>query len=295
MKVALGLPLSVGEAGADGCRQLRTSNVDTPPLLTGLAGLDYASGGMAAGELLCVAGPPATGKTVLLLDLAARICGRYGKNVVFWSAHQPCHYLVQRGTVKDALRVHFLTEPAFVDLWDLGMAHSSAVVVVPSSNPTADRAHQITNLLTAEHPRGCAALVMDGWSTAPEPRENVEFVDGIAAFAAERWPHALLSAADVDQAKRFARVNRLPVVIGVKTASLVDDEAPAESFYLEERLRKAADRWVTMHRPELYVETSQRIAADRHVVCLSGTSPRWWDRRSSRMKFDPGRLRFQAV
>lgn len=75
----------------------------------------------------------------------------------------------------------------------------------------------------------------------------------------------------------------------------MDDEALAESFYLEERLRMAADRWVTLHRPELYVETSQRIVADRHVVCLSGTSSRWWDMCSSRLRFDPGRLCFQTV
>jgi replicative DNA helicase len=55
----------------------------TEVLFSGLPGLDYALGGLSAGELLCIAGPPSSGKTPLLLDLAARICGRYGKNVVF--------------------------------------------------------------------------------------------------------------------------------------------------------------------------------------------------------------------
>jgi hypothetical protein len=192
-------------------------------------------------------------------------------------------------------RIAFAEDSVFVDDWDRGVGEFPAVVVVPSSNPTADRAHGIADLMTAEHPGGCAALVMDGWSTTPEPREKVEFVDGIASFAAERWPHTLLSEADIGQAKQFARVNRLPVVMGVKTASLVDNEAAAESFCLEERLRMAANRWVTLHRPELYVETSQRIAADSNVVRLSGTSRRWWDTRSSRLKFDAGRLGFLTV
>lgn len=89
MKAALVLPLLAGDSDAGGFSGSRAPNVDTPPLFTGLASLDSALGGMAAGELLCVAGPPAAGKTVLLLDLAARICARYGKNVVFWSVHQP--------------------------------------------------------------------------------------------------------------------------------------------------------------------------------------------------------------
>ena len=295
MKAALGLPLLVGDAEAGGCRRLRASNVDTPPLFTDLAGLDCALGSMAAGELLCVAGPPATGKTVVLLDLAARICGRYDKNVVFWSAHQPSVYLVRKMALRGNTRVVFAEDTVYVDDWERGVGESPAVVVVPSGNPTADRAHQLVNLLTAEHPCGCAALVMDGWSTTPQPRENVEFVGGIPAFAAERWPHAQLSKTDIDQAKQFAQVNRVPVVLGVKTASLVDDEALAESLHLSMQARAAADRWVTLHRPELYLETAERTAVDRNVVCLSGTSSRWWDTRSSRLRFEPDRLQFKTV
>lgn len=175
------------------------------------------------------------------------------------------------------------------------MSHSPAVVVVYSASAEPRRAHDIADLLSAEHPGGCAVLVMDGWSTAPERRENLEFVDGIAAFAAERWPRTLLSEEDLDGAKQFSQVNRLPVVMGVTTASLVDNEALAESFYLEERLRMAVDRLVSLYRPELYVGTAEKTAADRNnVVCLSGTARRC-DTRRSRLKFDPGRMGFQTV
>jgi hypothetical protein len=267
----------------------------TTPLFSGLSGLEHALGGLAAGDLLGVSGPPATGKTTLLLDLAARLCCGYGKNVIFWSAHQPCHHLVKSGTIKDAPRAYFSTDPAFVDLWDQGMTYSPAVVVVYSADAGPERAHDIADLLSAEHPGGCAALVMDGWSTAPERRENLAFVDGMAAFAAERWPHTLLSEEVLDQAQQFAQVNRLPVVMGVTTGSLVDDKSLAESFYLEERLRMAVDRLVSLYRPELSVGTSEKIAADRNVVCLSGTTLRRGDTRRSKLRFDPMRLGFSTL
>jgi hypothetical protein len=267
----------------------------TDVLFSGLSGLDYPLGGLSAGELLCVTGPPCSGKTLLLLDLAARICGRYGKNVVFWSAHQPSVYLARKMAIKGATRVAFAEETDFVVEWDEGVGDSAGVVVAYSRSVKAERAHSLVELLTAEHPRGCAALVMDGWCTTPERRENIEFVDGIAAFPAERWPHTLLSVKDIHQAKLFAETNQLPVVMGVKTASLVDDEALANSFHLSAQLQVAADRLVSLYRPELYVETSQAIAADKNVVCLSGKSPRWWDTRCSRLLFDPRRLGFSTV
>jgi hypothetical protein len=297
LKSALGLALPMvnrtGHATPISTRAETCEDDDV--LFSGLPGLDYALGGMSAGELLCVAGPPSTGKTLLLLDLAARICRRYDKNVVFWSAHQPSVYLVKKMAIKGAARFAFAEDTVFVDDWDRGVGDPAGVVIACSSSVKAERAHGIVELLTEEHPRGCAALVMDGWCTTPARRENVEFVDGIAAFPAERWPHALLLAKDIDQAKRFAQINRFPVVIGVKTASLVDDEALAESFQLSAQLQFAADRLVSLHRPELYVETSQALAADRNVVCLSGKSPRWWDTRCSRLRLDPSRLGFSTV
>jgi hypothetical protein len=40
--------------------------------------------------------------------------------------------------------------------------------------------------------------------------------------------------------------------MGVTTASLLDHEALAESFDLTAQVRLAADRFVRLHRPELY-------------------------------------------
>jgi hypothetical protein len=50
-----------------------------------------------------------------------------------------------------------------------------------------------------------------------------------------------------------------------------------------------------MHRPEIYIDTDKRDAADKDVVCLSGTSPKWWDTRCARLRFDPSLMGFETV
>jgi hypothetical protein len=66
-------------------------------------------------------------------------------------------------------------------------------------------------------------------------------------------------------------------------------------FELTSRLRLAADRVVSMYRPEIYIDTDKRAVADKDVVCLSGTSPKWWDTRCARLRFDPSLLGFETV
>jgi len=149
--------------------------------------------------------------------------------------------------------------------------------------------------LEANHPAGCAALVMDGWCTTEQQPLHAEVIDGVVAFPAERWAPTLLSVKRMSEVVEFARISRLPVVMGLQMASLVDDAALAESFELSSRLRSAADRWVSMYRPELYVDSDHAVAADKNVVCLSGTSPKWWDTRCARLEFDPKRLEFGTV
>src|ERR1035438_626491 len=173
LALALPMPYRTGHATTVSAKTEARED-ETDVLFSGLPGLDYASGGIAAGELLCVAGPPSTGKTLLLLDLAARICERYGKNVVFWSAHQPSVYLVKKMAIKGCTRVAFAEDTVFVDDWDLGVGDSPGMVVVCSNSAKPGRAHGIAMLLTGDHPRGCAALVMDGWSTSAERRRNAE-------------------------------------------------------------------------------------------------------------------------
>jgi hypothetical protein len=202
-------------------------------------------------------------------------------------------YLARKLAVKGA-RVAFAEDTVFVDDCDRGMGERPSVVVVCSSSAEPRRGPGFAKMLTAERRRGCAALVMDGWNTVAKRGGDTE-VRGEGVFPTERWSHTLLSVAHISEAKELALKHRVPVVLGVTTASLVDADAMAESFELRAQIRIAADRLVTLHRPALYVENSKAVAADENLVCLTGTSPRWWDTRCSRLRFDPGRLGFSTV
>ena len=296
LKTALALPMTQATALAPAARETSsTREDDSAALFSGLPGLDYALGGIRTGELICIAGLPSTGKTLLLMDLAARICGRYGKNVVFYSAHQPSVYLGKKGTIKAGVRFGFADVRLLADSQDREFDWRPAVILLDSTAATLTEAIHVAQRTETEHPARCAVLIVDGWSTTPGRWQTSETADGAVAFPAERWAHTLLSVTDLRQVKQFGQTNRIPVVVGVTTASLVDDPALAESFHLSTQMRLAADRLVTLHRPELYVETSRAVAADRNVVCLSGTSPRWWDTRCSRLRFEPRRLGFSTV
>jgi hypothetical protein len=260
-----------------------------------LAGLDYAVGGISAGELICVTSPPHSGKTLLLLDWAARICSRYAKNVVFYSANEPSVYIARKAVAKSRTRVFFAGDAQNLNRYDRYIGTSGAIIMLDSYSADLKQAQTLSQWLKANHPARCAALVMDGWCSTKQRPLRVEVVDGVVAFPAERWAPTLLSVKGMREAVTFARISRLPVVTGVQTASLVDDEALADSFELSSRLRLAADRVVSMHRPEIYVDTDNRVAADKNVLCLSGTSPRWWDTRCARLRFDPSWLAFETV
>jgi hypothetical protein len=209
--------------------------------------------------------------------------------MVIWSVHQPSVYLARKLVVKGA-RAAFAEGTAGIAGWV-----NARVVVVCSSSAEPRRGSGFAKMLTAERRRGCAALVIDGWSTVAKQGGDTEGLDGGAACLAELWSHTRLSVAHIAQAKQFALKHRVPVVLGATTASLLDDEALAESFELTAQLHISADRLLTLHRPEPYVETSKAVAADKNVVCLTGTSPRWWDTRYSRLRFDPGRPGLSTV
>jgi len=268
---------------------------DTDTLFSGLAGLDYAVGGISARELICVTSPPHSGKTLLLLDWAARICSRYAKNVVFYSENEPSVYIARKAVAKSRARVFFAEETRYQNGYDRDIGTSGAIIMLDSHSAELRQAQTLAKWLEENHPAGCAALVMDGWCTTKQRPQAVEVIDGVVAFPAERWVPTLLSVKGIAKAVEFARFSGLPVVMGVQTASLLDDEALAESFELSSQVRLVADRRVSMHRPEIYIDTDKRDAADKDVVCLSGTSPKWWDTRCSRLRFDPSVLGFQTV
>jgi hypothetical protein len=294
LKSALGLPMVAGVGRTSTTFDRSDATAETGVLFSGLAGLDYAVGGISAGELICVTSPH-SGKTLLLLDWAARICSRYAKNVVFYSANEPGVYIARKAVAKSRTRVFFAGETQNQIPYDRPIGASGAIVMLDSQSADLKQAQSVASWLAANHSAGCAALVMDGWCTTKQRPPGIAVIDGVVAFPAERWVPTPLSVKGMREAVDFAQVSRLPVVMGVQTASLVDDEALADSFELSSQLRLAANRWVSMRRPELYVDTDNRVAADKDVVCLSGTSPNWWDTRCARLRFDSSVLGFETV
>jgi hypothetical protein len=82
---------------------------------------------------------------------------------------------------------------------------------------------------------------------------------------------------------------------GVTTASLMDDEALAESVEIEAELRVRVDRLLSLIRPEIYCATEEVKPEDRHVVYLTGTRPSWWDTRCAKLRFEARRLTLSTV
>jgi hypothetical protein len=264
-------------------------------IYSGLPGLDYALDGILPGELSCITGPSCMGKTLLLLDLAARIVARYGRNVVFYSAHQPSVYLSRKLATRGGPEIAFAGVRYSVDQYDQAIGSSASIILFDARSDDEPRALEFACTLVSEHPGGCAAVIMDGWSTYQPPLVNKQLLYEDGAFPAERWSNGLLSIQTLDNVKRFGANLGIPVVIGVTTVSLMDEEAQAQSVGLESELRIRADRLLSLLRPEIYRETAQMKPEERNIVCLTGTSPRWWDTRCSRLRFDPRRLGFSTV
>ena len=141
-----------------------------------LPGLDYVLGGIRRHELICIAGPPSSGKTLLLLDLAARLCSRYGKNVVFYSRHQPSVYLAKKGAIKADVTYAFADDSPF-DGYSYAADEGPAVILLDSTIADLPDVFHFTMSIATMHPAGCAALIIDGQSAAPMPRRNAGTVD----------------------------------------------------------------------------------------------------------------------
>jgi len=287
---ALALPLAHPSVGATPTPQ----GWDGGPgsLYSGLVGLDYALGGIRLGELTCIAGPACMGKTLLLLELAARVSIRYRQNVLFYSVHKPSVYLAKKAQLRGDALVLFANES--VDVGPGSGTGQAAIHLVDSNSATLEQVYHLAGRLRGES-AGCVILIMDGFCSYRERLFRFEIVDGIAHYPAERWPHALMSREMLVNAERFGLTSGIPTVVGVTTASLMDDEALAQSHPLESEIRRSADHWVVLHRPEIYRVSSERQDSERNLVRLTGTSLSWWDTRCSKLRFDPGRVGLSTV
>lgn len=286
LKSVLTLPMAASAAGGTS-----SAGDQAGAFFSGLAGFDYALGGLKQGSLACIVGPPCMGKTLLLLELAARIVRRYGRNVVFFSAQKPSVYVAKKAVLRNDMTVVFAGETA----GDLdSRTEGSAIYLLDANSADIEQAFEFTRRLRHGHPAGCALVILDGWSTYTSMEVDGEAVCG-AGFPAARWAHENLSRRVLVCAQRFSHATRMPVVMGVTTASLLNKARQVNSLDLEAAMRIAADRWVSLHRPAVYEESAKFAEEQRNVVCLTGTSPQWWDTRCSKLRFDPRRMGFDTV
>jgi energy-coupling factor transporter ATP-binding protein EcfA2 len=260
---------------------------------TGLSGLDHVIGEIEPTDFISIVGPPCAGKTTLLLDLAARIVIRYNKNVVFFSAHRPNVFIARKlelsGRVPTALPLGGAQRSGS----DWHSAPPSVYLLDRTSTPAVE-AIEFAHRLQRESPAACAGLIMDGYSTLPEPREGVQIVQGAAYLPSDPWAHTLLTGNQLNQWWHLAFAMELPIICGLTTASLLDSEAQAASMPLEVILQSIADRIVRLHRAESYVGTDQVRAKERSVVHLTATDPRWSESRSATLLYDPTYAAFRS-
>ena len=252
-------------------------------------------GGITPGELIALAGPPCAGKTLLLLDLAARLVHRYAKSVVFFSAQTPSVYIAKKLTIKDEMPAIFASDLLSRPGTGVHAPDRPGIYLLDCNHSDAAGACDLGNRLRRQHPAGCAAVILDGWSSYSNPVLKYAVIDGIAHYPAERWPPVPLFESQLNSWKLSARATQLPIILGVTTPSLIDEEALAASLHIESRIKSAADPLVSLLCPAAYLATHQITAENRNVVQLTGTSPSWWDTRCSKLRFEARRLSFATV
>jgi hypothetical protein len=228
------------------------------------------------------------------LELAARISNRYRHNVFFYSAHKPSVYIAKKAQLRGDARIIFAGDRAAAFRVDL-RRDQAAIHLLDTNSADVGQACKIAGRFQHEHPAGCAVLILDGYCSLPERLERFDLVDAIPQYRAERWPHTLMSREVLADARRLNLSSGIPIVFGITTASLMDDDAIMYSFPLESEVRRIADHWVVLHRQEIYRETRERQDSERNLVRLTGTSPSWWDTRCSGLRFDPKRVGFSTV
>ena len=273
LKTALALPMV--QPWVPGTATARMAEDQPRPpnaLFCGLPGLDYALEGIAPASLIGLAGPTCTGKTMLLLELAARLSIRYRQNVVFYSAHKPSVYLAKKANLRGDIPFRYLESVSHDDP-SAGASSEAALYLIDANGADPEGGYETALRLRRVHPAGCVAFILDGWSSQPQgPGDDIEFIGEVPYVLSDPWPHSTVIAPQrFRHLRTLVRDRGLPVIFGLTTASLIDEEALSATFSLESAIRCQSDRWVVLHRPELYQTTEETRPAERNLVRLTGT------------------------
>jgi hypothetical protein len=233
---------------------------------------------------------------MLLLELAARLSIRYRQNVAFYSAHKPSVYLAKKAILRGGASIRYL-EGLSPDDPSAGVSSEAALYLIDANSADPEGAYETAVRLRRVHPAGCAAFILDGWSSQPQsPGDDMEFIGGVPYVLSDPWPHSTsISPHQISRLRHLVRDRRLPMIFGLTTASLVDDEALSASFGLESAIRCQSDRWVVLYRPELYRTTEESRPVERNLVRLTETSAASPHTRYSELRYNFSTLSFATA
>jgi hypothetical protein len=263
---------------------------------TGIAALDRVLGGLVPGRLHVLAGPPCSGKTTLLIEVALQVLRRCRTNVVFATAQETTPRLLVR--VPRGSMGLFMPLSSLDRWWDAlerwpepePRIYLLDVVEVGIGQPAC-----LAHWLLVRHPARCGLLVSNGscvQTTRPTQLERI--VEGRRYWLDFERPARAWRASEVGQAVLDAAASGIPAMYGVGTCGgpdRVSGPSPVDLGSLGPALQRAGAPVVMLHRPELYLahDEGRRDCAGLVTLSVNG------DARVQSLTFDETRQTLRDV
>jgi len=237
-------------------------------IFSGIMALDDVMGPLCPGGLICVAARPCHGKTPLLLQVALNFCETRQQNVIFASLREPPASIAV--CAPTGRQTHALYDQVpDLKLWSPEeFPASPRVFIVAAQTDNMHHVGRVSRYLQLMHPASCGLVVLDGWTSDPSEAAPVDWASLCARYGAsvelQPAPDArpvLLRDAHLRMAQYMARMLKLPVLLGIRTAfNLQTHQGPKPSDLLSIRyaVEARAMQTVWLHRPELYWKNARR-------------------------------------
>jgi hypothetical protein len=128
--------------------------------------LDDSMGPMCPGDLICLAGRPCSGKTLLLLQMALNVSECCRTNVLFVSFRETPGAIGAQAPLGDQRRLMYGDLASVPETAGSGESDASSRVWmmggVPADVPNIAAA---VGRLQTGHPAGCGMVILDGWTS----------------------------------------------------------------------------------------------------------------------------------
>jgi hypothetical protein len=266
---------------------------NTDRIYSGMSALDDSMGPLSPGNLICVAGRPCSGKTLLLLQMALNVSECCQTNVLFVSFREATNAIGAKAPMDARHRL------LYADLEDVpetaGPDESDAsprvwmMAGVPADVPKITAA--VARLQTG-HPAGCGMVILDGWTSDLNATRKILFGSHrhtdlaacVPALTMGATP-ALLSDAHIALSHDLAGRAGISVLLGIQTAYNPQMHlGPKSADFLDRQDAVAylTTQTVWLHRPEIYWKHTSRHHL-RGIVRVVGERDRFngaWPTRS---------------